>query len=332
MDPEFHAARTKYQAPKPLPSGPPSEFSKRLANNVFAQALATPVRQCAVNYTSLPSFFLQDFELMAHPTTGAPYHMPRSLTPKTKNQSSERSLPLQTPTVGSRYFVALRQALFQSFHKRKSGHHKAYERFGRGGQMTKERLANLENAIWRADMDTFILSRMRENIGSALLYVARLKKGYIVPCTDWQDAASKEQSGAVLWLGKNLQAEGGEAAAEVEEEQEVPPGEFDILHVKGNAMDGKKIVPVFNLRGMLDKEWVERLRDRNLPFDAFGAKIVVIKKKNTTKDILLDLWRLQGYVATYGEEMIQERKPDMIVMPKITADTKFRSILEERDE
>jgi hypothetical protein len=176
-------------------------------------------------------------------------------------------------------------------------------------------------------MDTFILSRMRDNIGSALLYVARLNKGYIVPCVDWQDAASKEQSGAVLWLGKNLQAEEGEAAAEVEEEQEVPPGEFDILHVKGNVMDGKKIVPVFNLRGMLDKEWVERLRDRNLPFDAFGAKIVVIKKKNVTKDILLDLWRLQGYVATYGEEVIQERKPDKIVMPVITADTKFRSIL-----
>jgi hypothetical protein len=35
MDPEFHAARTKYETPKPLPSGSSSEFSKRLANNIF---------------------------------------------------------------------------------------------------------------------------------------------------------------------------------------------------------------------------------------------------------------------------------------------------------
>ncbi|KAM3070432.1 hypothetical protein ACMFMG_010257 [Clarireedia jacksonii] len=333
MDPEFHAARTKHHSPKPLPSGPPSEFSKQLANNIFAQALATPVRQCSVNLISLPSFFLQDFELVAHPTTGEPYHIPRSLASKhkspssqslnEKNQPSQNSLPRRTPTIGSRNFVTLRRALFQSFLIKKSGYDQIYRKFGRGGQTTKERMATVNRAIWRLDMDTFILSRMRDNIGSALLHLAQLNKGYVVPCADWQDATSKQQSGAVLWLGRNAQIEEGKSIAEEGEEQEVPPGEFDILNLNG------KTLPVYNLRGLLGKEWVEKLRDRNHPFDTFGAKLVVIKKKNVTKDTLMGLWRLQGYVATYGEEM-REEKPEKGASPKIDSNTIFRSIMREK--
>jgi hypothetical protein len=282
--------------------------------------------------TSLPSFFLQDFELISHPTTGAIYNLPRSLAPKHKPQSLKEgpSLPWRTPSIGSRHYVSLRQALFQTFLYKKSGNHRVYERFGLGGPMTSQRRAALAKAVWRLDMDTFILSRLRNNIGYALLHLAQRKKGYIVPCADWQDAASKEQSGAVLWLGRNLHTEEGKATAEEEEEQDVPPGEFDILHMKGEVMGGKKIVPVYNVRGMLGKEWVEKLRDRNHPFDAFGAQVVVIKNKNGTKDILMDLWRLQGYIATYGEEMTVEKKPDKVVMPVISPDVKFRSIRREK--
>src|SRR5436305_8755261 len=59
----------------------------------LAQALATPIRQCSAHMTSFPSFFLQDFELMSHPTTGQIYRMPRSLASRHKYQSSKDKDP-----------------------------------------------------------------------------------------------------------------------------------------------------------------------------------------------------------------------------------------------
>ena len=44
-----------------------------------AQALATPLRMCTMTRTRIPVFFMQDFALVAHPDTGRPWWLPRSL-------------------------------------------------------------------------------------------------------------------------------------------------------------------------------------------------------------------------------------------------------------
>lgn len=82
MDPKAMAAREKHKLPKLPPSKTPTLFQEQLAKNPYAQALATPVRQCQVTNTRLPKYFLQDFELMAHPDTREPWWVPTSLRKK----------------------------------------------------------------------------------------------------------------------------------------------------------------------------------------------------------------------------------------------------------
>ncbi len=55
----------------------------------IAKALATPVRMCALTKTRLPSFFLQDFNLVAHPETDAPWLIPSSLIPDRPSPAQE---------------------------------------------------------------------------------------------------------------------------------------------------------------------------------------------------------------------------------------------------
>ena len=79
MVPEAIEAREKHKKPKLLPSKTPTLFQQQLNKNPYAQALATPIRACQVTDTRLPTYFLQDFEIMAHPETRQPWWVPTSL-------------------------------------------------------------------------------------------------------------------------------------------------------------------------------------------------------------------------------------------------------------
>ncbi|KAH7152770.1 hypothetical protein EDB81DRAFT_433714 [Dactylonectria macrodidyma] len=65
MDPDWirGGRREKKRAPGII-SG---QFRKKLSNNPFAMALLSPIRHCTNTETSLPRYFLQDFELVEHP-------------------------------------------------------------------------------------------------------------------------------------------------------------------------------------------------------------------------------------------------------------------------
>ncbi|KAF4627781.1 hypothetical protein G7Y89_g10370 [Cudoniella acicularis] len=79
MDPAFLAARQERQKPKAAPRSKLelTPFQRKLWKNPYALALATPVRLCQLTRVAMPKFFLQGFELMAHPETGWPYFVPR---------------------------------------------------------------------------------------------------------------------------------------------------------------------------------------------------------------------------------------------------------------
>lgn len=143
-------------------------------------------------------------------------------------------------------------------------------------------------------MDTFLLELMRRRTAELLEYLCK-KKSYIHKCANWEEVEFSEQTGCVLWMGQKLASRGeGEQGWEQEQEQEVPPGEFEIKRI---GPGGRKAVPVFNLRTMMGKQWIEKIREGNR---IFGNQILVVKHKNATKEIQMRLWKLQGYVATYG--------------------------------
>ncbi|ATZ54491.1 hypothetical protein BCIN_10g04910 [Botrytis cinerea B05.10] len=295
MNPLFQEARNKHSAPKPQPKKEGrTAFQEQLAKNPYALALATPVRQCTATQLSLPSFFLQDFTIMAHPTTSAPWHVPRSLSPHSPNVKSSEQNTLHTPSLGSTSYVALRQSLLQSFFKTKSGYTGIYKKFGLMQAKSTARKHAVLQATWRSDMDTFLLELMRRRTAELLEYLCK-KKSYIHKCANWEEVEFSEQTGCVLWMGQKLASRGeGEQGWEQEQEQEVPPGEFEIKRI---GPGGRKAVPVFNLRTMMGKQWIEKIREGNR---IFGNQILVVKHKNATKEIQMRLWKLQGYVATYG--------------------------------
>ncbi|TGO51725.1 hypothetical protein BCON_0155g00080 [Botryotinia convoluta] len=295
MDPLFQEARTKHSAPKPQPKKEDrTAFQEQLAKNPYALALATPVRQCTATQLSLPSFFLQDFTIMAHPTTSAPWHVPRSLSPHISKVESSEQDTFHTPSLGSTTYVAMRQLLLQSFFKTKSGYTGVYKKFGLMQAKSTARKHVVLQATWRSDMDTFLLELMRRRTAELLEYLCG-KKSYIHKCASWEEVEFSEQTGCVLWMGQKLTSrEEGEHGQEGEQEQEFPPGEFETKRI---GPGGRKIVPVFNLRTMMGKKWIEKIREGNR---IFGNQILVVKHKNATKEIQMRLWKLQGYVATYG--------------------------------
>ncbi|KAL3419556.1 hypothetical protein PVAG01_08054 [Phlyctema vagabunda] len=82
MDPKLIAAREKWHKRKQPPGTNPTPFQLQLARNPYAQALATPPRQCQLTKVILPRYFLQDFNVVRHPETGQPFYVPRSLVAK----------------------------------------------------------------------------------------------------------------------------------------------------------------------------------------------------------------------------------------------------------
>ncbi|KAK3297203.1 uncharacterized protein B0H64DRAFT_416391 [Chaetomium fimeti] len=83
MDPAFHEARQRFTTPKPRQiEHKPTKWQQHLARNPYAQALARPVRKCPLTGVALPAFFLQRFNLIAHPETNVPWFVPDNLETK----------------------------------------------------------------------------------------------------------------------------------------------------------------------------------------------------------------------------------------------------------
>lgn len=84
-------------------------------------------------------------------------------------------------------------------------------------------------------MDTFVLELMRRRIAEALRYLCGRKKGYLIPCENWEYAKGCKQIGAFLWLGPRH----GEKGAYVGDEEglmekttgSVSPGAFATLDI-----------------------------------------------------------------------------------------------------
>ncbi|KAG7009955.1 hypothetical protein G7Y79_00001g002270 [Physcia stellaris] len=288
MDPKLTAARERHRTPKPAPSERElSAFSKKLRSNPFAQALATPVRQCRFTGLRLPEYFHLDFGLQSHPTTGKPWHLPKlALTAESKAASED---------TGAEEDAGLDEKSTLRFISRleKEKYRKLFPLRWKTG-------SNLETreVVWRQDMDTYVLGLLRKDLLTNLKYIASRPVGYMVGCGAYEQIGKHAQVGAALWLG-DAAAEGpsstgfegtgsGGDTGAASEGSDGPPPAYAMLDYRG------RYIPLYNLRTLLGLEYLEQLKGLNA---IFQNKFVVVKQKRNTVKIQLALWKLMGYLA-----------------------------------
>ncbi|KAI1501057.1 hypothetical protein F5X99DRAFT_211857 [Biscogniauxia marginata] len=322
MDPSYWEATRRHQTPKAKPGRPQNSVERQLQANAFAKALATPLRHCAATRIRLPNFFLQDFSLMSHPETGRPWWVPRSLALKkppaaaaaeeadtsgieqdleetelSQTEDATEGLRAEDATAatssddgygkpyGPSAYVLARQDLISSFVVKKSGYENQAKKLFGGSSSRYKPLA--AKAVWREDMDVFILSLMRQDIIDDLVYFSKYctekDRYYITKCYGWDDIKHKHR-GALMWFGEPGQATKLDSAG-------VQPGPFATFDVTDEISTISLVV--HNMPMLLGAEAAEKVKE-----DAAVLRdgdIFMLAGRRTT-DLRLKLWRLQGYL------------------------------------
>lgn len=296
----------------------------------------------------MPSFFLQDFNIIAHPVTGAPWWVPRSLAlqpppdtdgmeeandreidPETAGLASSQQEAIvsdgvdmqsaatpeatlaTTPTadthttqrapeqngharvLGPSAYILARQSLLRSFREAPKGEkgkgagmkstgNSEYHRRLLGPSSSNFKVLGAQ-AVWREDMDEFVLHQMRELIVRDILYLARLceseSRYYIVRCWGWEDIKFKHK-GAVLWFG----AEDGRGEAD--------PGLLATYEIDSDRT-GRTSVVIHNMSMLLGNDLAEKVRTEAAILS--DGSLFMLAGRRTT-GLQLRLWKLQGYL------------------------------------
>ncbi|KAK9796496.1 hypothetical protein SCARD494_04198 [Seiridium cardinale] len=309
MDPAFWEARDRFTKRKPKGGKPENFFERQFRKNPFAQALATPVRLDTVTKLRMPTFFLQDFSIISHPETNRPWWVPRSLALRqpptatverdevddTLDNRQEETGAEKSKVLGPSAYILARRDLLKSFAEERKGAKRARaSQLDMGNSAYHRRLFALSGsrfrgvagqAVWREDMDEFVLHQMRGQIVQDLIYLSGLCKTqsryYIVKCYGWDDIKFKHK-GAVLWFGSDVE-EGTEPG---------PFATFDSVLSSGENMS----LVVHNIPTLLGSELTKTVRE-----DAAALKdgsIFMLAGRRTT-DLQLRLWKLQGYMYDF---------------------------------
>lgn len=309
MDPAFLEARARHKHRKPEPSKEPTDFQRQLAKNPFALAIASPMRKCVLTNVKLPAYFLQDFIVMTDPKARQPWYVPASLSDKHLptqkkavgdqeddpelgiEKSQRQRIGFKVYTLNSKLAIDAMQDV--SEYKRS---HTDQQQHGQSN-LIPLKMRSFQGAMkayshskWRPDMGDFVLELMKRRILSSLKHLWALKRGYLVGCTDWDDALAKPQAAALLWLGKL----GDESIAGPPEFATLDIGTSASNEVQSGLGKKKRKVPVFNLEALLGKEKLADLRAL-----APDCELLVLKHKNATVETQSKLWKLQGYLAQH---------------------------------
>ncbi|KAK6201838.1 hypothetical protein LQW54_009334 [Pestalotiopsis sp. IQ-011] len=287
----------------------------------------------------MPSYFLQDFNIVSHPETGRPWWVSKSLAlnrPLAEDKagdnedeyanatdkdegclnnpttdaaegtdvgsvdssgaqnpitSSGTSSSTATPStsLGPSAYVLARRDVLASLHPNRRV--KKGSRWGRstGNSDYRRILLSPSNskfkpigaeAVWREDMDSFVLRQIREQIVQDLLYLSGMcenqNRYYIVKCFGWDDIKFKHK-GAVLWFGHD--------------KEEVEPGPFSTFDVSSET--SKTTLVVHNMPRLLGQEFAEKVKTQAAALQ--DGSIFMLAGRRTT-DLQLRLWKLQGYI------------------------------------
>lgn len=276
-----------------------------------AQALATPIRRCPNSATSLPRYFLQDFEMIRHPETGTAWWAPGPLAfehvqptkrpdesqedrdnesdkaaaaaelvsasaPGSSDTTTGSARPRRSPITS---YTLSRKSLIDMV----GGPNKKYLALLSAIRTGMAVAPESRDAVWREDMGSLLLGMMRRHATDALIARGNRPHGpkdrFIQPCVNWKDVEGVRLRGCVIWLPENSDG----------------PRQYATLDVEG-AQYGRKMV-VHNLRWLLGDNEVQRLRDSAEVFQE--GEIFVLKQWTSTSMMKLHLllWKLQGYLA-----------------------------------
>jgi len=299
------------------------------ADNAAAQALASSTRQCMLTRARLPSYFLLDFGLQTHPETGAKWHLPRiAADAEADEQDEANEVPREeehhidepavvkstrektaTPSLPSRQLSGAHLLSSHQTMSYMSSLRPARYRTMIPVRWKEDSAITLGEIVWREDMADFVLGILRKRVVQDLKYLAS-RPGFVVACKSWRNVQRNTQVGAVLWVGE--QAAGDES--EDKSENIRMDADASTTHDKGEVQAPPKYamylyrghhIPIYNLTTILGSAKVSSLRESNPAH--YGRKIAVIKQKNSTLRLQLELWRLLGYCAN-GDAVEDEVK------------------------
>ena len=329
--PALQAARNRYQAPKPAPSGEPSAFQKRLSKNPYgmwscpillytrkliftvAQALATPVRSCSVTGARLPSYFLLDFGLAPYPKTGKPWEMPKlsvdadvvaeriysqNEEPAENKAGSKTAQASSTDTSNAKgKIVRTVPASYVSCQKLAVGFKsrltpKSYMQLV-PYRWKKDPRIKASEIIWRKDMDAFVLDLMRRKTTRLLKYLSLKPAAYIVQCNGYQEVKAKQQAAAALWLG-NPTIQPLNKIEQIDDKVKFDQDDKSPPPFYAMMEYRSRHIPVYNLPTLLGPNYLRQLQD-SIP--TFKGEMAIVKQKYNTTAIQMELWRLMGYLA-----------------------------------
>ena len=209
--------------------------------------------------------------------------VPGSLT---SNTIMQQGTPLRT-MMGT-YFVAQRSTIQFISRLNLQQHHRFFPEKWKSAEDL-----NTRDVVWREDMDTYVLKLMRQDLMSQLQYLSSRPSGYIVGTT-YQHFERHFQLGAALWLGAgnaesstSVEGTGTDGEADMSNGSTGPPA-YAMLNYNG------RYIPLFNLQTLLGNKPLEKLREFR---PSFRDEIAVIKAKQNTVKLQMDLWKVMGYLA-----------------------------------
>jgi len=261
------------------------------------------MRRSNVTETTLPSFFLQRFDLVQHPDSKKVWWVPADLAPygvrgdaQDGSESSSNGVDSSSTTTqprftqkGPRAFILARKDVLAALQSSKSKYGGMQYRLAmnRKSQSPPE----LKKVVWREDMDDLVLDLMRRRIVDELIYLSSLRcddgstRGYIVPCEKWDDTARVNQRGCALFLKA-----AGQAQEDAAEGCSTPP-RLSIMDMPTSRYQKKLLV--HNLDMLLSPEHVGRLRRES---EIIGDRSLYVLRGVRTMSLQLKLWKLQQYM------------------------------------
>jgi hypothetical protein len=332
MDPEYISAKEKYHARKPPPNKNPTSFQKLVAKNPYAIALATPVRTCRVTSVVLPRYFLQDFNLIAHPQTKEPWWMPGSLARKFSPRDGPESIlepdEVENKEISSgKELNAKKLVTAEDTTPGKTGSAIGYSSEGR--PLSTRHIGPCSYVLSREPV-VAQFSR-RESLGQQLntVFGGRLREQKSLLKVVRNARVRPDIDAFMLELLRRRVVEGLEYLVQLGsyvrpccgwEDATMPsrqpgailwvgpvlgqgPGDANNESQTGVPPEfatvdirniNKQKIPVYNLEVLLGRDHLQALREKS---SIFERELLIIKHKRRAVDIQLLLWKLQGYVA-----------------------------------
>ncbi|KAF4814454.1 hypothetical protein CGCSCA5_v007860 [Colletotrichum siamense] len=266
---------------------------RKLEENAYAHALASPVRICQVFRKRLPSYFHQKFKAVQNLETGKFWAIPEDIESAAPENDTAEQEPgageggqERKPMMGSPsgYVMARKRVIYNMLQKPGSSPYSGTSKavFARRANLKTER----NQIVWRQDMDNFVLENLRRQAVNTILYYLRLSedadRGYLRPCS-FRDVHEMQKRGCLLWMPPN-----GDGPEPLEQF-----ATFDVPDVKW-----EKKLAVHDLNQLLGPEHMATLRQYSL----FKDNSLILLGKRRSIALQLVLWKLQGYLAEFPQD------------------------------